>query len=72
MLTLDGLIIELEAIRNFLDQVEVKGQANRAALSLCYDKCSNLIADITAIINEAKNQNGSANQGEEVNISEKG
>lgn len=72
MLTLDGLIKELTAIRNFLDQVEVKGQANRAALSICYDKCNSLIDEITAVLKDKQNQNGSENGQNEMAESKEG
>lgn len=74
MLTLDGLIKELTAIRNFLDQVEVKGQANRTALSICYDKCNSLIDEITAVLEDKQKQNqtGSENGQNELTESKEG
>ena len=73
MLTFDDLITDIRSIQEAIELVEVKGRTNRENLDFAYDKCCKLLSMITQTVQELQhNQNGSKNQLDEGNLSEKG
>lgn len=73
MLTFDELINEITDIQEAIELVEIKGHTNRENLDFAYNKCCKLLSLISQTVQELQsNQNGSKNQLEEGNLSEKG
>ena len=73
MLTFDELMTEIKSIQDAIESVEVKGHNNREYLEVAYSKCNALLSLIAQTVQELQqNQNGSKQQFEEGNLSEKG
>ena len=56
MLTLQDIINEIAAVRDTLNEIEVKGRNNQAHLVYAWDKCNDLIGALNDAAKQIQNE----------------
>ena len=56
MLNLNALMNEIVKIRDAVDQVEVKGNANRSLIAFAYNNCNELLRQLGIVLEDIQKQ----------------